>query len=59
MSNSLFDIISLTRKDYFATFSRRLRIEKMKIADTRQIAISVPQIIERSIPHILPGIEIR
>ncbi len=28
---------------YFATASRRLRIEKMKTADTRQIAISTPQ----------------
>ena len=27
---------------YFATDSRRLRIEKMKIADTRQIAMRTP-----------------
>ena len=37
---------------YYATLFSFLIIEKMKIAASRQIAISVPQTMVRSIPHM-------
>ena len=36
-----------------------MRIEKINAADTRQIAMSTPQMIERFIPHIKPGTMMR
>ena len=39
----------------YATLFSFLIIEKMKIAASRQIAISVPQTMVRSMPHMCPG----
>ena len=43
----------------YATFSRRFKIEKMNPAERRQMPISTPQMMVRSIPHIRPGTMIK
>ena len=45
--------------DYWATLLRRFRIAKMKIAATRQIAMSTPQTTVSDAPHMSAGIATR